>query len=188
MGDPRRQRRKYTRPTHLWRMDRIEEENELINKYGLKNKKEIWRAKAATARVRRQAIKLQALLGVEADKEKNELIGRLNKLGLVKSNALEAVLALGVEDLLERRLQTIVYRKGIAQTPAQARQLVIHGHILVGEKVVNVPRYPVKVSEENLVRLKEGVKTPEVHKKEISDKPDVKEKESIEGVSIGQKA
>jgi len=188
MGDPHRQRRKYVRPTHLWRMDRIEEENELIKKYGLKNKSEIWRARSAIARMRHQAISLLARSGEEAEKEKNELLERLIKSGLIKSNALEAVLALTVEDQLERRLQTVVYRKGIAQTLRQARQLIVHGQIIVGENAVTVPRYPVKPSEENFVRLKEGVKLPTAGKKEPASGlvPDMET--STEGVSVGQEA
>jgi len=170
MGTPRRQRKKYSRPTHLWRVSRIEEENEIIKKYGLKNKREIWRAREAVARIRRQAIKLQALSGEEADKEKNELTERLKKAGLIKSNSLEDVLALTVEGLLERRLQTVVYRKGICQTPKQARQMITHGHIVVGENVVTTPRYQVKVSEEATVRLKEGVKPPAEAKKAAASK------------------
>jgi len=184
MGDPRRQRRKYLRPTHLWRGTRIEEENELIKKYGLKSKSEIWRAKATIARLRHGAMTLLARTGEKVEKEKIELIERLTQTGLLKSTTLEAILALTVEDLLERRLQTIVYRKGYAKTPRQARQLVTHGQIMVGENVVSVPRYPVKLSEENTVRFKEGVKPPEINPK----KPEVKVGEPTEGVSVGQEA
>lgn len=180
MGDPRRQKRKYIKPTNLWRMDRIETENAIKEKYGLKNKREIWRAQSTTMGVRTQAIRLQALSGVETDKEKKDLIERLNKAGLIKSNMLESILALKVEDLLERRLQTIVYRRGISQTPRQARQLITHGHIIVGDNAITAPRYPVKVDEENTIRLEEGVKLPEAKTKKTQEKPPedaIKEKE-----------
>jgi small subunit ribosomal protein S4 len=186
MGDPHKQRKKYVRPTHLWRLSRIEEENELINKYGLKNKREIWQARAAIARVRHEAIQLLARSGEEAEKERTELVERLMKTGLIKSNALEAILALTVEDMLERRLQTIVYRKGIAHTPKQARQLIVHGQIIVGKNAVSVPKYPVKPSEENSIRLKEGVKLPVSGKKEIAVGPAPEGETSIEGVSVGK--
>jgi small subunit ribosomal protein S4 len=171
-------------------MGRIEEEGEIVKKYGLKSKSEIWRAKSTIARMRRQAIKLQALSGEEAEKEKNELIERLMKMGLIKESTLEAVLALTVEDLLERRLQTVVYRKGIAQTPRQSRQIVTHGHIVVGENVITVPRYPVKVSEENTVRLKDGVKSPLENQQKQSKKQVavIEEPETREEVTLGQEA
>lgn len=190
MGDPRRQRRKYAKPTHMWRMERIEREKALKEKYGLKNKREIWRAQATITRARTHAIRLQALSGVEADREKNDLIERLNKVGLIKSNTLESILALTVEDLLERRLQTIVYRKGIAQTPKQARQLITHGNILIGDKSITIPRYPVKTGEEDIIRMKEGVKLPEVKKSKTAEKTQEtpKENESKEEADVEQGA
>ncbi|MBM3309034.1 MAG: 30S ribosomal protein S4 [Candidatus Altiarchaeales archaeon] len=184
MGDPRRQRRKYARPTHMWKTERIEEENEIIKKYGLKNKTEIWRARSTVSRFRQQAMNLLARSGEKAEKEKGELMERLTKAGLLKSNTIESILALTVDDLLERRLQTIVYRKGLAKTPRQARQLVTHGQIMVGENAVTIPRYPVKISEEDQVKFKEGVKPPEIAPK----KPEAKVEEPTEGVSIGQEA
>ncbi|MDD5111421.1 MAG: 30S ribosomal protein S4 [Candidatus Altiarchaeota archaeon] len=123
MGDPRRQRRKYTRPTHLWRTDRIEEENAIINKYGLKSKTEIWRARAALTRIRNQAVRLLGLSGEEAERDKSELIDRLIKSGMLKTSALDAVLALNVEDLFERRLQTIVYRRDSPRHPSRHGRL-----------------------------------------------------------------
>lgn len=191
MGDPRRQKRKYAKPMHMWRMDRIDRENALIEKYGLKNKREIWQAQATINRVRTQAIRLQALSGVETDKEKNDLIERLGKAGLIKTNTLESILALTVEDLLERRLQTIVYRRGIAQTPRQARQLITHGHIIVGDNVVTVPRYPVKVAEENTIHLVGGVRLPETKAKKTPEKTPEdtpKEKEPTEVIDVEQGA
>ncbi|MFH1126380.1 MAG: 30S ribosomal protein S4 [Candidatus Altiarchaeota archaeon] len=188
MGEPRKQRKKYSRPTHLWRTARFEEENELQKKYGLKNKTEIWRAKAEITSVRRQAIKLQALSGVGAEKEKNDLISRLLKVGLIKSNTLEAILMLTVEDLLERRLQTIVYRKGLAQTLRQARQLITHGHIMARENVVTVPKYPVKISEEESIRLKEGSRTPPAAGPGKKEESQLEKPIEVEGVSVGQEA
>ncbi|AOT55944.1 30S ribosomal protein S4 [Weissella soli] len=56
--------------------------------------------------------------------------------------------------LLERRLDNVVYRLGLASTRAQARQLVNHGHILVDGKRVDIPSYEVKVGQEVSVREK----------------------------------
>jgi ribosomal protein S4 len=94
--------------------------------------------------------------------------------------------------MLERRLQTIVYRKGIAQTPGQARQIITHGQVVVEERIVTVPKYQVSLAEENSVRLKEGFKLPEIGKKQAPVESEVKEKESekesSEGVSVGKEA
>jgi len=156
MGDPRRQRRKFARPSHLWKMSRVTEENELCKKYGLKNKREIWRAKATVGRFRRQARKLLAATGDEVIKEKTELLERLSKLGLIKERALESVLSLKVDDLLERRLQTIVFRKGLTKTIKGARQLVVHRHVVVGNNVVDAPRYLVSKDEEPTIKLRKS--------------------------------
>ncbi|MFH1835527.1 MAG: 30S ribosomal protein S4 [Methanobacteriota archaeon] len=158
MGDPRRQRRNYSRPKHPWKSERIIEENDLSKKYGLKNKAEVWRAKTELKSFRQQA---RSLLGLneedeEVKKETKQLLDKLNNLGIMKSNSLEDVLALTVEDILERRLQTLVHRKGLAYTPKQSRQLIVHGHIKVGGSKINVPKYQVsKVEEETIETLKQ---------------------------------
>jgi small subunit ribosomal protein S4 len=161
MGDPRKQRKKYSKPMHPWRMDRITEEKELMKKYGLKNKREIWRAKSMLRRFRQQARTLLGLSGPEADKQAKELTSRLKSLGVLKTDNMEDILALTVSDLLDRRLQTVVYNKGLVNTIKEARQLVVHKHVMVGEHMVSVPSYKVKKSEEDLIKLK-GVKVKEV--------------------------
>lgn len=133
-------------------MERITEEKELCIKYGLKNKTELWKVKTELGRIRTQAKKLLVLSGEEADKERNELMGRLNKLGITV-NQIDDVLGMDVSNLLERRLQTVVLRKGLANTPKQARQFIIHNHIWVGKHRVTVPSYMVLSSEEDNIRL-----------------------------------
>lgn len=170
MGDPKKQRRKYKRPQHLWKTERITEENELFKKYGLKNKKEIWRAKSAVGRFRQQARILLGSSGEEAEKEKKELITKLNKLGILQTKSVEDILALTVDNLLERRLQTLVYRKGLANTIKQARQLVVHCHVLVEENIVNIPGYIVVRDEEEKIRIVEGIQVINVEQgKEIQE-------------------
>lgn len=155
MGDPGKQRRRYSRPKHPWTSERIEEENKLQKEYGLKNKSEIWKANATVGRFRTRARELlgSGMEDVESKKREGELLTKLNQMGLLQSDMLEDVLALKVNDLLERRLQTMVYRKGLANTIKQARQLVTHGHILVRDNVVNVPSYPVLKEEEDFIRV-----------------------------------
>ncbi len=156
MGDPRFNRKKYDTPKHPWEADRIKEEWELQKKYGLKNKREIWKAKSLLRNFRGQARKLQAKLrygNPQAEKEQKLLFDKLISLGILnEANAtLDAVLSLTVEDILRRRLQTIVYLKGLARTPKQARQFIVHGHIAIGDKKVTIPSYLVRKEEEELV-------------------------------------
>ncbi|AGB05409.1 ribosomal protein S4/S9 [Aciduliprofundum sp. MAR08-339] len=156
MGDPRFNRKKYETPKHPWEADRIKEEWELQKKYGLKNKREIWKAKSILRNFRGQARELQAKLRYgdpQAEKQQKLLFEKLTKLGILnEANAtLDAVLSLTVEDILRRRLQTVVYLKGLARTPKQARQFIVHGHIAIGDRKVTIPGYLVRVEEEELI-------------------------------------
>ena len=126
MGQPRKSRKKYNTPPHPWNAERIKNENKLMTKYGLKNKKEIWKADTLVRRYSREA---RYLLGFDMDQmqdEKLELLGHLARTGVLPEGAaLEEVLNLTVEDILRRRLQTIVYKKGLARTPKEARMFVV---------------------------------------------------------------
>ena len=169
MGDPKKQRRKYTAPRHPWEIGRMDEEANLVDRYGLKNKKEIWRAKSGIGRFRHEARALLGSGGERADKERDQLLCKLDGLGIPVNNTLEGILALGVEDLLNRRLQTVVFEKGLAQTTKQARQFVTHGHVRVGERVVNVPGYIVSKGEEDKIELK-GIEVTKVEQKGRKDR------------------
>lgn len=158
MGDPRKQRRKYARPTHPWKAERIEEEGELQETFGLKNKREIWRAKANVGRYRETARRvLAAPEDPEAQAEGERLVEKLNRMGIMDSDKVEDILSLTVEKLLERRLQTIVYRNGLAATPRQARQFVVHGHVLVGDQKITIPRYLIPKGQESIVSLAKDI-------------------------------
>lgn len=152
MGDPKFSRRKYDTPSHPWQGERIKEENELLKKYGLKNKKELWKAQSLLRNYRGQGRDLLARLrygDVQAEKERKGLLSKLANLGVLPDDAsLDDVLSLGVERILDRRLQTLVYIKGLSYTPKQARQLIVHGHTLVNERKVTVPGYLVNRTEE----------------------------------------
>ncbi|MBN2014904.1 MAG: 30S ribosomal protein S4 [Candidatus Altiarchaeota archaeon] len=176
MGDPRKQRRRYERPQHPWRSDRITEENELCKKYGLKNKKEIWKAKSRTGRFREQARKLLGSSGEEREKESKELLDKLNRLGILESPSIEDVLGLNVENLLERRLETRVYRGNLANTIKQARQLIVHGHIIVGDNVVSIPGYITPKDEEDKIKLNEKIKVVKLDEGKQGEKVPEKEK------------
>ncbi|HLE45415.1 MAG TPA: 30S ribosomal protein S4 [Thermoplasmata archaeon] len=156
MGDPKFSRRIFRRPSHPWEGERIKMENELLKKYGLKNKKELWKAQSVLRRFRQRARQLQALVRYgdpQAGKEKDELIGRLGRLGVlpIEGASLDDVLALDVEAVLSRRLQTLAFVKGLAFTPTQARQFIVHGHVAIGDRRVTVPGYLVKRTEEVVI-------------------------------------
>ncbi|MGQ9788556.1 MAG: 30S ribosomal protein S4, partial [Candidatus Hadarchaeaceae archaeon] len=132
-------------------------EEGVLTKFGLLRKEEIWRAQTLLRNFRRQARNLLAASGPQAERETKQLINRLQSLGLVGEKAtLDDVLGLTVDKLMERRLQTIVHRRGLAHSMLQARQLVTHGHIAIGGRRVNVPSYLVPIKEEALIGYASG--------------------------------
>ncbi len=163
-----RKRKKYNRPRKPYDKVRIEEENEMVKKYGLKNKREIWKADSAIERIRNQAKKL-----ITADQdEQKKLLEKLNKIGF-RVEKIADVLALNKEDWLKRRLQSILIAKKMAK-PRQARQLIVHKHVAINGNIVNIPSYMVKVDEEDKIEI--------IKKKEIKKKI-----EKIEEEKVGEK-
>ncbi|HEX9907496.1 MAG TPA: 30S ribosomal protein S4 [Thermoplasmata archaeon] len=157
MGDPKFSRRKYETPAHPWEGERIKLENELLMKYGLKNKEELWRAKSYIRRLRAQSRELQAKIRTgdpQAKIETEQLLAKCARLALLPEQGatLNDVLTLDTENVLSRRLQTIVYRKGLAFTPKQSRQFIVHGHTSIGARKVTIPGYLVKRSEEEQIQ------------------------------------
>ncbi len=160
MGDPRKIRSKVLHPKHPWVKERLEEELVLVGEYGLRNKRELWRAASFLRGVRASARSYLSLTGEEKVKRELELISRLERLGLVGKDAkLDDVLSLTISNILERRLQTIVYRKGLAKTMYGARQAIVHRKIMIGDQVVRSPGYFVMKDEEPLVRVKTAGET-----------------------------
>ena len=149
-------RKKYDTPLHPWKETRIKSERELMKKYGLKNHKEVWKAKTYLGKHREQARELLAKLGTaspQAKKESDQLLLHLSRMGIVAMGAsLDDVLALDTESVLSRRLQTLVYLKGYSSTPYQARQLISHGHVAVNGKKVTIPSYMVAKEEETQIQ------------------------------------
>ena len=153
MGDPKFPSKHYDTPSHPWQKVSIEQESGLIHQYGLKNKKEIWRANTKVREMRRQARKLTANSNdVQAQKERDLLLAKLNRLGMIEQNSgLEDILRMSPENILDRRLQTQVYLQGLASTVKQARQLIVHGHISIDGAVTRVPGMLVtKLQEKKL--------------------------------------
>ncbi len=152
MGDPRKPRKKWEGPGHPWRKERLLQEMKLVGEYGLRNKRELWIAQTLVRKFRHQARALLAVPREIREERERALLHRLYELGLLPENAtLDDVLSLTTEDILERRLQTIVYRKGLAKTIYQARQLIVHGHIAIGGRRVTAPGYLVRRDEEDLI-------------------------------------
>ncbi len=152
MGDPKKQRKKYETPRFPWRTDVLQEELNLVGQYGLRNKRELWRHKTMLSKFRGIARSIIGTTPEDRRKMEMMLLKRLKKLSIIHETAvLDDVLDSTIEDILERRLQTIVFRKGLAKSIYQARQLTTHGHIAIGDRSVTIPGYLVPREEENLI-------------------------------------
>ena len=159
MGDPKFARPKTSTPTHPWKQARIEEEHELKSKYGLKKvggMREIWREKSALRRHRNQAMKLIGRVDSSEGhfaREKGDLVDSLYRKGLLgEGSDIDDILQIDVEHMLSRRLQSVVYYKGLALTMRAARNLIVHGHISIGKQRMTVPGYHVLREEEEHIQ------------------------------------
>ena len=170
MGDPKYPRRVWRKPKRPLNYELKMEELKTLGTFGLRTKRELWKAHTELSRVRHQARSLLAL-GQEVRAEKEPILMKsLARIGLVSNDAtLDDVLNLNVNDLLSRRLQTIVTQKLGFKTPYQARQAVIHGHIMIGERKVNIPSYTVTVGEEDSIHFTPESKIPEMLEKTKSE-------------------
>ncbi|MFH1238040.1 MAG: 30S ribosomal protein S4 [archaeon] len=171
MGDIKRKHKLYSRPKKLYDRARMDEENILVKRYGLKNKREIWKAKTAVSNIRRRA---KGLIGKGVE-EQQSFFNKLGKKGFIVQG-IPDVLALTEENLFERRLQTILFKKGLANTVKNARQLIVHKNVLVDGSVVNIPSFVVTRELENKISVKE--------RKIVSDE-DIETNEKIEEDSMG---
>ena len=157
MGYPGKNHKQYEKPTRKFEKERQADEVKLIVTYGLRNKREVWKAQSVLRRYRRAARDITAMGSAGADPKavetkRRQLLESLERIGFVPADAgIESVLSLSIEQHLERRLQTIVYRKGLARSPKQARQFVTHGHIMVGGRKVTIPGYQVSRAEEGQI-------------------------------------
>ena len=159
MGDhPKNSRKMWRKPKRPLNYDLLNEELYVLGTYGLKNKRELWKAHTELSRIRNQARSLLALTQDVRSKKEPTLMKSLTRTGLVKENStLDDVLNLKVTDLLARRLQTVVQKKANIKSPYLARQAVVHGHVMIGERVVNIPSYTVTIEEESQVNLSPNI-------------------------------
>jgi small subunit ribosomal protein S4 len=150
MGYPGKNRKMYARPRTPWQAERIAGEVEVVKAYGLRNKRELWKAQAVLRKYRQASRNMLAAVSMgQAPPQAEAILNRLKKLGMLKEEGdLDAILSMKVNDVLERRLQTQVYSQGLANSLKQARQFIVHGHVQVSGRRVDVPGYLVKRGEE----------------------------------------
>ncbi|EGQ42749.1 MAG: ribosomal protein S4 [Candidatus Nanosalina sp. J07AB43] len=165
-------KKQYDTPSEAYDEDRIEQEKELMDEYGLRNKREVYKAESELRGLRRQARKAVA---ADDNKQIQPLLDRAHNLGLVRENAsIEDVLSLKSQEILERRIQTAVERKGYAETVKEARQLIVHGHIYINDQQVTVPGYLLTQEEERNLEL------------DMPEQEDEEEQEEVEESSEGE--
>lgn len=178
MGDPKFSRKTYDTPSHPWQGERIKAEVEVVREFGLKNKTEVWKAETMLRNLRKQSRELQARLragDAQAKVESEALLNKCARIGIlpVTGGTLNDILVLTDSDILSRRLQTVVYEKGLSSTIRQARQMITHGHIFINGHRVTVPGYIVRREEEASVELNAASPfTDEMHPMRMS--PDAK--------------
>jgi len=176
VGDPKKPKKKYERPRKPWDRRVLEESTRLAGLYGLRNKRELWRAAYIAGKYRRIARKLLELPKEQRAKSEKIIIGKLQRMGVLGEGAmLDDVLDLSTESILERRLQTLVWRKGFAKTPYMARQLIVHGKVMVAGRRIRQPGYLVPVEEEGLIEclfeLEPQAEKPSEPQPESSESP-----------------
>lgn len=173
MGDhPKNSRKLWRKPKRPLNYDLLSEELFVLGTYGLKNKRELWKAHTQLSSIRSQARSILALTQEVRSMKEPTLLKSLARIGLIKQDStLDDVLNLKVTDLLARRLQTIVQKKSNFKSPYLARQAVVHGHVLIGERVVNIPSYTVTVDEENMVSLAPGVELGKTRPPPAAEQP-----------------
>ncbi len=160
----KRKKKLYSNPKKPFDKPRIDEEKKIIEEFGLKNKKEIWKAEAKVKLAREKARNL-----IKSPREKQKILfEQLKEIG-IKVDSLTDAFALETKNFLERRLQTIVFKKGLANTIKEARQKIVHRKILVDGEVINKPSYPVPVKIENKITIK-NLKKPAVKKESQDEK------------------
>ena len=160
----KRKHKQYSRPKRPFDKARIDEEAVIKTEFGLKNKREIWRAEARIKSIREKA---KALISSTPEEQK-ALFKRLQKIGL-EVNSIADILSLDKKDYLKRRLQTIVVKQKIATTPKSARQLITHKKVLVNGRVVDSPSYVVPVNLENKITLRKTIKKEKPKEKKVEE-------------------
>jgi len=142
----------YTTPRRPFEKERLDQELKLIGEFGLRNKREVWRVKYVVTKIRTAARELLTLDEKDPRRlfEGNALLRRLVRIGVLDESKmkLDYVLSLRTDDFLERRLQTQVFKLGLAKSIHHARVLIRQRHIRVRKQVVNVPSFVVRLDSQ----------------------------------------
>ncbi len=153
MGDPRRLKKKYKTPNNPYEKDRLVEELALLGKFGLRNKKELRKHKFALSHFRQLARENRSLPEAIQKIRFVDLRDSVAKLNLVSEDgSTDDILSLTIENILERRLQTFVFKLGLAKSIIQSRQLITHRHISVAGSTIDSPSYIVKKKDEEQIK------------------------------------
>ncbi|MBW6451796.1 MAG: 30S ribosomal protein S4 [DPANN group archaeon] len=174
MGDPKKPTKTYKRPQKPYDKDRIMAEKKIVSKYGLKNKKELWKSEAKISKLKR--LSRDVIASKNKDMEQS-ILDKVAKIDLLNGEkiTLNAVLVLPTNAILERRIQTQVVKMGFANTVKQARQFIVHGHIYVDDIKVTSPSYIIKKGEESKIKFKIKSKLNKsfvkIEKKTVTEKP-----------------
>ena len=154
MGHPKKPKKQYKKPNHPYEKERMITELKLVGRYGLRNKRELWKAQTILGNLRSQARSILAEPEGVREIRERDLLARTHRLGILEDDAtLDNVLGLSIESILDRRLQTVVYRLGYPYTPYQARQMIVQRHVMLGDEIVSTPSRLVKRHEEEKIGL-----------------------------------
>merc|ERR1712070_1165930 len=135
----------FSKPRRPFEKVRLDAELKTVGEYGLRSKRELWRVQFALNKLRNAARVLLTLDEKDPKRifEGEAIMRRMRNYGLLDEtqDKLDYVLALGPEQFLERRLQTLVFKLGLAKSVHHARVLIRQRHIRVGKQIVNVPSF-----------------------------------------------
>ncbi|PIN80289.1 30S ribosomal protein S4 [Candidatus Woesearchaeota archaeon CG10_big_fil_rev_8_21_14_0_10_34_8] len=188
MGQPKKTRKKYSTPRHPWQKARIDEEKGIVKEYGVRNKKEIWKMAALLRSFTSQAKKLVVATSEQGLREKQNLLKKLQRYGLIQADATtDQILSLKLKDVMDRRLQTLVWKKGLANTVKQSRQFITHKHVMVGGKKVSSPSYMVSLEEEGTISISPGSSIASLKEEETPKKMPAKEEPKQKEVQSEEK-
>ena len=172
MGDPKKQRKKFSKPDHPWRKERIESEKEIVQQYGLKRKQEIWKMDSMLKKFLNRAKSLIAQRSAQSELEKKQLLSRLHTLGLLKKDSrIEDILNLTLKDVMERRLQTLLCRKNLSNSMLQSRQFITHEFVAVGNRKITSPSHLISLQEEPNIKLVKAMNLMQNTKEQKAEKP-----------------
>jgi small subunit ribosomal protein S9e len=142
-------------PRRPYERERLDRELRLVGSYGLRCKTELWRYNVVLSKMRRTARLLLTLPENHPRRvlEGSALLRRCHDLGILEEgkNKLDYVLSLSIPHILERRLQTVVFKNGLATSLHQARVLILQRHIAVGKQIVTTPSFMVRKAREGVI-------------------------------------